>query len=186
MNIDTIQCKRITSGWDNKKGYKPADGELVYICVSGIFNGNPFIVIGMSNMTVKELYDAGCYFESHKIVGSLLNSLKDTLTDDISTAKDECKTYTDTTVSDEIEEALNNADTAGTPKEISSTSSAGSATKKFSRVDHQHKVTEDTLKSVLNCNSYANEWHCRRIKMEYNKTPPNNNVGEQGDIWIVY
>ena len=184
MNIDTIQCKRITSNWDEKKGYKPDTGELVYICTGGIFNGDAFIVIGMSNMTVEELYNAGFYFESHNIVESLLEQQQTKINEGISIAQQECNDYTDSKVLHAVS-AMNPGNTV--PKPVTSGSaSPGSDSNKFSRVDHQHNINQEQAQNALGCNQPTNEWHCRRIMMKYNTAPTANDNGQQGDIWIVY
>ena len=76
MNIERFQFKRITGDWENKKNYKPNNGEPVFI-KEGVKDNYPIIIVGdEKNATLEYLYNnKKNVFISNKGVQEIIDAL---------------------------------------------------------------------------------------------------------------
>ena len=152
MDIETLQIKRVTGNWNTHKDTPTVAGEPIYIA-GGLIDGYNYPIL---------------------IIGE-----DDKTIDDIVTAG---KVFIEkNTVNTLIENGISESLSTANPNAIDTDDAVGSSDK-VARADHTHKITKDTVTTVL---KDTNDFAYHGIKFS-KSAPTNDTPGNIGDIIIVY
>ena len=174
MNIETLQIKRVTGNWDTHKSYAPEPGEPVLIALTDSKGFN--VVVNTMDNGVTLIEAGGTLNNPLLVIGT--SEAKD-----LQTLIDQRQFYVDIgTIGSMIRGSIAECvETTSPPRDISNVSAIGELNT-LSRADHTHKITKDTVTTVL---KDTNDFAYHGIKFSKN-APTKDTPGNIGDIIIVY
>ena len=163
MNIETLQIKRVTGNWDTHKTYKPLKGE--------------YVLVDIPNSDIPKTL----------VLGNSTNGVDGDTLDEL-LSKPDCviplKNYVDATKTTLENKITTLKPTSSSTENITSNSASMGEATTFAPSDHTHKITKETVTTVLNAD--ANDFNYHGIRIGTYDPTEGGITGNAGDIYIRY